>query len=83
MLVARDAAALEEVAGLVRQLGMEARVVVEDCAREGAVGRVVEQVKEEQQQLIRNLLLAAGERPGGGSTRQQCRNHGSSLHALP
>ena len=44
MLVARDKKALENLAEEVRAEGVQAKVVVEDFAKEGAVSRVVEKV---------------------------------------
>ena len=44
MLVARDKVALEQLADEVRAEGVQAKVVVEDFAKEGAVSRVVEKV---------------------------------------
>ena len=44
MLVARDKVALEQLAVEVRAEGVQAKVVVEDFAKEGAVSRVVDKV---------------------------------------
>ena len=44
MLVARDKKALENLAEEVRAEGVQAKVVVEDFAKEGAVSRVVDKV---------------------------------------
>ena len=44
VLVARDQVALEQLAEEVRGEGVQAKVVVEDFAKEGAVSRVVEKV---------------------------------------
>ena len=44
MLVARDKKALENLAEEVRSEGVQAKVVVEDFAKEGAVSRVVDKV---------------------------------------
>ena len=44
MLVARDKVALEQLAVEVRAEGVQAKVVVEDFSKEGAVFRVVDKV---------------------------------------
>ena len=44
VLVARDKVALEQLAEEVRAKDVQAKVVVEDFAKEGAVSRVVEKV---------------------------------------
>ena len=44
MLVARDKVALEQLADEVRAEGVQAKVVVEDFAKDGAVSRVVDKV---------------------------------------
>ena len=44
VLVARDQVALEQLAEEVRGEGVQAKVVVEDFSKEGAVSRVVEKV---------------------------------------
>ena len=44
MLVARDKKALENLAEEIRAEGVQAKVVVEDFAKEGAVSRVVDKV---------------------------------------
>ena len=44
VLVARDKNALEKLALEVKAEGVEAKVVVEDFAKEGAVARVVDKV---------------------------------------
>lgn len=44
VLVARDKVALEQLAEEVRAEDVQAKVVVEDFAKEGAVSRVVEKV---------------------------------------
>ena len=44
MLVARDKVALEQLADEVRAEGVQAKVVVEDFAKDGAVFRVVDKV---------------------------------------
>ena len=44
MLVARDKKSLESLAVEVQALGVEAKVVVEDFTKEGAVDRVVNKV---------------------------------------
>ena len=46
VLVARDKNALEKLALEVKAEGVEAKVVVEDFAKEGAVARVVDKVTD-------------------------------------
>ena len=81
MLVARDKKSLESLAVEVQALGVEAKVVVEDFTKEGAVDRVVNKV-------WRNRLLCKtdhmlGGQPRAWGSREQRRGDGRPLYALP
>ena len=88
VLVARDQVALEQLAEEVRGEGVQAKVVVEDFAKEGAVSRVVEKVTN----IITYLQFCThpktpsfipGCKSGAWGSREQRWCDGRPLHALP
>ena len=87
VLVARDQVALEQLAEEVRGEGVQAKVVVEDFAKEGAVSRVVEKVTNIitylQFRTHPKTLSLSGCKSGAGSSREQRWCDGRPLHALP
>jgi len=60
VLVARDQVALEQLAEEVRGEGVQAKVVVEDFAKEGAVSRVVEKVANRELGVLVNNVGVMG-----------------------
>jgi len=60
MLVARDKKALENLAEEVRAEGVQAKVVVEDFAKEGAVSRVVDKVANRELGVLVNNVGVMG-----------------------
>ena len=86
VLVARDQVALEQLAEEVRGEGVQAKVVVEDFAKEGAVSRVVEKVTNIISSFAptqKLLHLIPGCKSGAWGSREQRWCDGRPLHALP
>ena len=84
MLVARDKKSLESLAVEVQALGVEAKVVVEDFTKEGAVDRVVNKVwKNMPFRLSCKTDHMLGGQPRAWGSREQRRGDGRPLYALP
>ena len=81
VLVARDKKSLESLAVEVQALGVEAKVVVEDFTKEGAVDRVVNKVWKNRLSCKTDHIL--GGQPRAWGSREQRRGDGRPLYALP
>ena len=81
VLVARDKKSLENLALEVQALGVEAKVVVEDFTKEGAVDRVVNKVRRNRLSCKTDHIL--GGQPRAWGSREQRRGDGRPLYALP